>query len=216
VGAVLMVIAAVQSFIHPEPVNSAGMWWLAILGIVINGFAFLKIKKSNGTDQHAHYHEHSHAQENHNSKAIMLHLLEDVLGWIAVLIGASIIYFTGWYWIDGVLALGIAIFISYNAIRNLIATSRVLLQAVPANVDINKLAAELNTIEGVENIHDLHVWSLDGNYHVGSLHVVMSKQMPQPEKNIYEAVIELMNKYQIQHPTIQIETDLHNCKLADC
>lgn len=215
-GAVLMVIAAVKSFINPEPVNSAGMWWLAILGVAINGFAFLRIKKSNGTDQHAHHHGYSQANGNHNSKAIMLHLLEDVLGWIAVLIGASVIYFTDWHWIDGVLALGIAIFISYNAIRNLIATAKVLLQAVPGNVDLTQLTAELNTIEGVENIHDLHVWSLDGNYHVGSLHVVMSQQTLQPEKNIYAAVIELMDKYQIQHPTIQIETDLYSCKLANC
>jgi len=216
VGAVLMIVAAVQSFINPEPVNSAGMWWLAILGVIINGFAFLRIKKSNGKDQHAHHNGHSHVQENPNSKAIMLHLLEDVLGWIAVLIGATVIYFTGWYWIDGILALGIAVFISYNAIRNLIATSRVLLQAVPENVDLTQLVAELNTIEGVENIHDLHVWSLDGNYHVASLHVVMSKQAIHPGKNIYTAVMGLMNKYHIQHPTIQIETDLHSCKLAEC
>ncbi|RZK62960.1 MAG: cation transporter [Pedobacter sp.] len=146
----------------------------------------------------------------------MLHLLEDVLGWIAVLIGAVIIHFTGWYWIDGVLAISIAIFIAYNSINNLIATSNVLLQAVPVNLDLSKLNAELNTIKGIENIHDLHIWSLDGNYHIGSLHVVVNNPEPDLEQKIYTAVMELMTKYHIQHPTIQIERDMNNCKLTDC
>jgi cobalt-zinc-cadmium efflux system protein len=180
-GAVLMCFSAYQSFLNPEPVNSVGMLGLAILGIAVNGFAFLRIKQSNN---HAHHHGHAHTT-NHNSRAIMLHLLEDVLGWVAVLIGATVIYFTGWYWIDGVLALAIAVFIGYNATKNLINSMKVLLQSVPENVNIDDLANELKNIEGIENIHDLHIWSLDGSYHIGSLHAVVKTDYVKQEIDVF-------------------------------
>lgn len=211
-GATFMCISAYGSFIKPEVVNSTGMLWLAVLGILINGFAFLRIKKSNA---HDHHHGHSHTQ-NHNSKAIMLHLLEDVLGWIAVLIGAAVIHFTGWFWIDGVLALAIALFIGFNAGRNLIATMKIVLQSVPENVNMEKLSAELNTIHGVENIHDLHVWSIDGNYNIGSLHAVVNNDDKNRDADILSSILQLMNKHQIQHPTVQIERTAENCGLTTC
>src|SRR5690606_29764030 len=140
---------------------------------------------------------HSHSPGN-NSKAIMLHLLEDVLGWIAVLAGAIVIHFTAWHWIDGVLTLGIALFIGYNALKNLIATMRVFLQSVPDNVDIENLTKELSSLEGVGNIHDVHVWSLDGNYNVGSLHVVLKPGSASAEKEIFGRIIRLLHAYNVQ------------------
>lgn len=209
VGAVLMVVSAINSFIHPEKVDSTGMIWLAILGLAVNGFAFLRIK--NG----GHNHSHSHAGgENHNARGIMLHLLEDVLGWAAVLVGAGVMYFTNWYWIDGVLAIGIASFVGFNATRNLISTVSVLLQSSPAGVDVKQLTDELQGIEGIHSVHDVHVWSLDGNYHVGSLHAVVNPEI-HSKQDILGKVIRLMEKYKIHHPTVQIETD-HSCGLAAC
>lgn len=214
IGAVLMSISAYHSFINPEIVNGKGMFWLAILGITVNGFAFLKIKSSNS---HSHHHGHTHSHDtDFNSKAIMLHLLEDVLGWVAVLIGAVIIHFTGWYWIDGVLALAIAIFIGYNATRNLISTMKVLLQAVPKNVNVEELSNGLMKIDGIENIHDLHIWTLDGNYNIGSLHVVVNTIGKNREVDILSSVMQLMEKYKIQHPTIQIEPNTTNCRFVTC
>jgi len=209
-GAVVMTIGATESFINPEEVNSSGMLWLAVLGIAINGAAFVRIRNENG-DHHGHSHSH-----NLNSKAIMLHLLEDVLGWVAVLIGASVIYFTGWYWVDGVLALAIAVFIGYNATKNLAGTMKVLLQSVPENVNVEKQSLELSDIQGIENIHDLHVWSLDGSYNVGSLHAVVNIADQSFADTIYTAIVQLMGKHHIQHPTIQFETTIKNCRLASC
>src|SRR5690606_19401114 len=171
VGMSLMIISAVKSFFQPEEVNSVGMLWLALLGILINGFAFLRIKQSGGHSHHGHSHSHG---SNFNSRAIMLHLLDDVLGWVAVLAGATVMYFTNWYWIDGVLTIAIALFIGFNAVKNLINTMKVILQSTPENVNVEKMIAELNGIKGVENIHDVHVWSMDGNYNVGSLHAVVN------------------------------------------
>lgn len=208
IGAVFMSISAYKSFINPEPINSSGMLWLAILGITINGFAFFKIKKSL---EHSHSHGHSHS-----SKAVMLHLLEDALGWVAVLVGAVIIYFTNWYWIDSILTWGIALFIAYNATHNLISTMKVLLQAVPENINIEELSNELKQIDGVENIHDLHIWSLDGQYNVGSLHAVVNITDQNQADAISTAIYQLMNKHHIQHPTIQIESTVRNCMFVNC
>jgi cobalt-zinc-cadmium efflux system protein len=77
------------------------------------------------------------------------------------------------FWIDGLLALTIAMFIGYNAIRNMAETLRILLQAVPNDVDIESLKNELMSVGGVSEIHDLHAWSLDGEHHVGTLHAVV-------------------------------------------
>lgn len=210
VGGVLMCIAAVRSFYHPEPVNSSGMLWIAVLGIAINGLAFWRMRKD---EEKHHGHDHTHS---HNSRAVMLHLLEDVLGWVAVLIGAIVIYFTGWYWIDGVLTLAIAVFIGYNAINNLISTASVLLQSIPENVDVEKLSNELSHIEGVDNIHDLHVWSLDGNFNVATLHAVVHTAEDKQKESIFTAIINVLKKHHIQHPTIQLETTMDKCGLVGC
>ncbi len=216
IGAIFMIKSGMESFIQPKEVNSIGMLWLAILGVSINGFAFLRIKNGN-REHHHHAHNHSHGHShNHNSKAIMLHLLEDVLGWVAVLIGAIVIYFTGWNWIDGLLAIAIAAFISYNATKNLIGTLKVMLQAVPENVNIENLTTELNKIEGVVNIHDFHIWSLDENYNVASLHAVLESKDNGSENKIYKTISELFNKYNIQHPTVQIETNTQDCRFVNC
>ena len=213
IGGGVMVYNAIESFIHPQVVDSIGMLWLAVLGVAINGFAFLRINRAN---DHSHVHVHGEGGHNHNNRAIMLHLLEDVLGWVAVLIGSAVIYFTGWYWIDGVLTLMIAFFIGYNATKNLISTMKVMLQSVPENVDVQKLAKDLNEIAGVKNVHDLHVWSFDGQYNVASMHAVVDASNVQSENNIYNSIIQLMEKHNIQHPTVQFETSIRNCSLANC
>ncbi|MDR7128165.1 cobalt-zinc-cadmium efflux system protein [Algoriphagus sp. 4150] len=214
IGAVFMCVSAYSSFIDPKIVDGKGMLYLAILGIAVNGFAFLRIKRANG---HSHHSGHSHSHDaDFNRKAIMLHLLEDVLGWVAVLIGAVVIYFTGWYWVDGVLAIAIAIFIGYNATINLISTMKILMQAVPENVDIKKLSDELLQIPCIENIHDIHIWTLEGNYHIGSLHAVVNAIDKNREVDILPSILQVMDKYKIQHPTVQIETSRSDCSLVSC
>lgn len=212
IGSILMVINGIKSFITPEVVHSKGMLWLAILGIVINGFAFFRIKSGSG---HHHHHGHIHSHD-HNSKAIMLHLVEDILGWVAVLIGAIVIYYTGWYWIDGVLALAIAIFIGYNATKILINTLKVMLQEVPENINLEELSSELRNIKDVKNVHDLHVWSLDGNHNIGSLHLLVTNINTLKLDNIIKEANQIMNNYHIQHPTVQIETTDKNCEILNC
>lgn len=207
VGVVWMVFHALQSLIDPQPVHSIGMLWLAALGIGVNGLAYIKIKKA---------HQKDRRMPNHNRKAIMLHLLEDVLGWVAVCLGAIVIYFTAWYWIDGLLTLAIAAWIGLHASHNLHNTMKVLLQAVPESLSTTQIAQDLLMLDGVESIHDLHFWSLDGSHHVGTLHAVVNTNDPSRHQAIFQAINQILENHHIQHPTIQLETLSIACKRANC
>ena len=103
-----------------------------------------------------------------DQRAVMLHLLEDVLGWVAVLIGSVIIRYTGWYFIDPLLSVCIGVFILTNVCRNLYTIFRILLQATPEHMPEDKIKAILLEVPNVKNVHDLHVWTLDGENRFGS------------------------------------------------
>lgn len=202
VGASLMIYHSIRTFNDPKEVHSVGMLALGILGVLLNGAAFWKLKKQ--------------VENNVNSRAVMLHLLEDVLGWVAVIIGAIIIYFTQWYWIDRLLTLGIACFISYNAIKNIYQTMMIMLQSVPTEIDVNSLSNEIKDLDRVQDFHDLHIWTLDGNYHVASIHIIVDSYSDISLSLLYKDVSDIMKKYHIQHPTIQIESTEDHCELENC
>lgn len=197
IGSVIMLAKAIWVLRDPQPVNSTGMLWLAVLGVVVNGAAFLNLRKG-----------HSHG---HNTKAIMLHLLEDVLGWVAVLIGAIVIRYTHWYVIDPILSIAIACYILWNAGRNLVDTLKILLQSVPDDLDTALLTEELRQIDGVSDIHDLHVWSLDAHYTIGTLHVVVQDERWASCGTILSETAAILKKYGIQHPTMQLEKAGDHC-----
>lgn len=202
IGAVFMIVHAVQSFDVVKEVNSIGMFGLAVLGIAINGFAFLRIKREGAI---AHHHAHSHKMGDANSTAVMLHLLEDVLGWVAVLVGAIVIYFTQWYWIDGVLTIGIALFISYNAFRNLWNTFKILLQAVPEGIPVEILREEIENLPEIIAIEELFVWTMDGQNHIATIEI-KTEDFPLSEdrKRLINEIKSLFDGYHIHQVTIQI------------
>jgi cobalt-zinc-cadmium efflux system protein len=185
-----------------------GMLWLSILGIAINGAAFVRIKQS------GHHHGHTHSHDP-NSKAIMLHLLEDVLGWIAVLIGSILIYFTGWYIIDSILAIAIALFIAFNAGRNLLDTFRILLQASPAHINLDALSRELLQVKGVKAIHNLHIWSLNGRDHVGSLHFIPTALSEVVMEEAKKEIRIIMHRNNISNITIQVDMNEEACRAEE-
>lgn len=211
-GSLVMVQAAIHSFGEPKPIHSQGMFILAIIGIIANGLAFIRIKKESkelAHDHSGHHHETSHGHTHHhnpNSQAIMLHLLEDVLGWVAVLVGSIILYFTNWLWIDGVLTLGIASFILFNAIKNLRRTGRILLQAVPEGIPYEEIQNKILAIEGVAALEQFRIWSLDGSKQVSSGHVVVQKEID--SANVIAQVESLLQSYQINEITLQTKVAL--------
>ncbi len=161
VGSIFIVSEAIPRLFNPEAVLAKEMIWIAILGVIINGAAVLKLKKGNSL----------------NERAVRLHLLEDVLGWIAVLIGSILMYFFGWIWLDSVLSLAIAVFILVNAYKGIAMSLKVVMQGIPSDVSTEKIKMELEKMAGVDSIHDLHVWTMDGEYAVATLHIVCSEEL---------------------------------------
>lgn len=201
-GSVFIISEAIPRFWHPEPVSTGGMMWLAILGLVFNGAAALKLSK--GSDSL-------------NQKAVMLHLLEDVLGWVAVLVGSIIMHYTQWYWIDPLLSLAVAVFILYNAVRNLKSSFRIFMQAAPRNIHSEQVEEKLSRIPGVIAAHDLHLWTMDGSYVIFSGHLVVTDTSSMQEAaRVRQEAIVLLQSLGIQHATIQVETGDEHCGLEKC
>lgn len=141
---------------NPVP-HSMGMVGLAIVGIAFNGFAAWRLSKG-------------HTQ---NEKVLYWHLLEDVSGWVLILIGALIIRWTAWTWVDPALALVMGLYIFWNVLKNLRETVRLFLQGRPSDFNLAAFRTEVLALSGVVDVHDLHAWSLDGHQNVLSLHLVL-------------------------------------------
>lgn len=203
VGAAVIIFEAMPRIFHPEPVKVAGVLWLSVAGLLFNGLAVLKLRKGN--------------ERSLNQRAVMLHLVEDVLGWIAVLVGGVIMYFTQWYWIDPLLSLGIAAFILTNAIHNIIAVLKIFLQAIPDDFDEEELRTSLTALPGVIGVHDLHIWTMDGERNVLTVHLVVEENLqPGEVYSLKEEARQLMAGRNIQHPTLEIERRGEVCRLAGC
>ncbi len=197
IGCVLILYESIPRLFYPEEVMAEGMLWMAILGIVFNGLAALRL---------------SGGGKSLNSRSVMLHMLEDVLGWVAVLIGSLIIYYTSWYWIDPLLSIGVSIFILVNVIRNLRAILNVFLQTSPSDFDREGMEKELLTLDKVKSIHDTHVWSLDGSFNVLSIHLVVQSDVTVAEQiEIRTKANRIIRSYGVDHPTIALEFDGEDC-----
>ena len=201
VGAVIVLSHAIPQLWNPEESNAKGMMYLAILGVVVNGAAVLKLRKG----------------ESLNEKVVSLHLLEDVLGWVAVLIGSLIMMFFDAPIIDPLLSILITAFVLFNVYKNIKESMRIILQGTPSDVTIDEVKEEIVSIQNVTDIHDCHLWSMDGNYHILTAHVVLNdnyslKELPPIKSKIFEAV----EKYKIKHTTLSFELESEECELENC
>lgn len=203
IGSILIATEAIPRFFSPESVNSSGMVWLSVIGIFFNGLAFFRLRKNAGSSL--------------NQRAVSLHMLEDVLGWVCVLIGSIVMYFTDWYWIDPLMSLGIAVYILFNAVKNIGSALKIFLQSVPENFDEQKLFKSLKSLDEIVDIHDVHCWTMDGEYHVISLHVVVSNSVPLEEwHGVRNRVLEIIREQKIGHATVQLEPEEEHCALEHC
>lgn len=160
VGVVLVVRESVVRLLHPQMADARGMLIFAILGVLINGYAALKVKAGSSL----------------NERAVYLHLLEDALGWIAVLISSLVMLFVHLPILDPLISLLISAFILYNVVRNLRSVFRILLMEVPQNLDMATLESSIRQVRSVENVEDLHIFTLDGENHVLTLQVIVSEK----------------------------------------
>ena len=150
-------------------------------------------------------------------KVLSWHLLEDVIGWAAVLVGAIIIYFTDFYLIDPILTIGYTLFILvkwgvYGGLKNVV---NILMQGIPTSVDIEKIKQVILDIEEIKAVHDLHVWSLDGERNVLTCHVVLNNCSVAETKAVKESIEEQVKPFHISHLTIECEIE-GECVGTDC
>lgn len=197
VGSVFVIQASVERIINPEPSNAQGMFILAILGIAVNGAAIFRLKKGNSL----------------NEKAVMLHFMEDVLGWIAVFIVSVVMMFVNIPILDPILSLCISAWVLTNVYKNLKASFKILMQKSPSEVDSSHLLAEIEKIEEVKSLHDVHLWTLDGERHVITLHVVTCCKITVEEMaSVKNKIRVLCKQFGIYHATIEFETENEQCE----
>ncbi|MCT4600011.1 MAG: cation diffusion facilitator family transporter [Marinifilaceae bacterium] len=189
ISSVIVMVEAVGRILNPEAVDARGMLWLAIIGVFINGLAAFRLSKGNSISQ----------------RAVYLHIMEDVLGWIAVLVSSVVMMYWKLPILDSILSIAISTWVLYNVYKNLRRTFAVLLQAIPKDVNVSLLEKEIKGIEGVVDIHDVHIWSLDGESHVMSLHLVLDDISQIQKVDIKKKVKALSLKFNIVHITNEIE-----------
>lgn len=201
IGSVIILTQAIPAIFNPGNPDEEGMLIIAILGVIFNGLAFFKLESGHSL----------------NERVVRLHLLEDLLGWVAVLIASIIMNFFEVPVLDPILSVAIAIFIAFNAVKNLISSLRILLQAVPEEVQIKELENLISGIEGVKSVHDTHIWTLDGKYNILTIHLVVEKNMSMKETiKIKQEARKLAKEQQIQHATLEIGLEGEPCELENC
>jgi len=192
-GSIIIIFQAIPRLFNPEQVNAFGMVGIAVIGIIFNGAGFFLLKKG----------------ESLNEKVLSWHLLEDVLGWVGILVGSVIIYFWKFYILDPIMTLGLAAFILYNVTKNLKEAINILLQGVPKHINLEAVKNDITAIKGVIDIHDIHIWSLEGETDICTAHIVLDDETlksPEPTK---QAIKETLQKHHIEYSTIELESRYH-------
>lgn len=157
VGSVYIISEAIPRLITPSTPHVEGMIGLALLGLAVNGFAAWRVSKGTSLSE----------------RMIVLHLFEDVMGWALVLVGAIVMKFYDVPRIDAILGILLALWIIVNAVRNMKQALRVFFQGVPADLDLGEIEKKILAVPGIRSIHHTHLWSLDGEHHVFTGHLVL-------------------------------------------
>ena len=195
-GSVMVIYNAVLRIINPTEINYNGMIIFAIVGVCINFGAVILTRDGDSLNQ----------------KAVNLHMLEDVLGWIVVLVGAIVIRFTDFYIIDPLMSIGVAIFILINALNNLKDVLDLFLEKTPRGISIDEIAEHICEVEGVLGVHHIHVWSIDGRNNYATMHVVVNGDSHTIKHNIRDE----LKERGIGHVTLEFEAEGEHCHDEIC
>lgn len=191
VSSFFVIVHSAGKIINPVEINYDGMIIFAVIGIIVNAIVAYITRKG-----------HSF-----NEKVINLHMLEDVLGWIIVLIGSVIMRFTGLSIIDPILSIIVSGFIIFKAFEHLKVVIDLFLEKTPDDISINSIKRKLLKIDGVISVHNFHVWSIDEDHDYATLHVVVDEV----DSDIKEEIREELGDRGIEHSTIELETEDEVC-----
>jgi cobalt-zinc-cadmium efflux system protein len=171
-------------------VASVPVFVVGVLGLVVNVIAFLMLRAG--------------AAESINVHGAYLEVLSDMLGSVGVIVAATVMWTTGWHWVDPVIGAAIGLFILPRAFRLGRDAMRVLVQAAPPELDVNDIEHALLAIDGVTGVHDLHVWTLTSEMHVLSAHVQVRDEQSN-RRVLAEAQTTLTERFGLDHATLQVE-----------
>ena len=195
-GSAAVIYNAVLRIITPAEINYNGMIIFAVFGVAVNFIAAMVTKDGDSLNQ----------------KAVNLHMLEDVLGWVVVLIGAVVMRFTDLKIIDPILSIAVAAFILINAIKNLKEILDLFLEKIPHGIEIDEIKEHLLEIQGVLDVHHIHIWSMDGQNNYATMHIVTNEN----SGDIKEKVRHELSEHNIGHATLEIEAEGENCHEQNC
>jgi cobalt-zinc-cadmium efflux system protein len=196
-GSIWILFEAIPRLWNPVMPMAEGMALLAVFGVIVNGYAAFKL---------------SHGKSL-NERVLNWHLLEDVLGWVAVLIVSIILIFVDWPILDPLLSIGFTLFILVNVLRHLGSTVKLFVQASPDPEVYRKIREQLTSLELVDDAHHLHFWSLDGERHVLTAHIVVSKELECSERALLKQQIsQQLAAFELAHTTIELEYPDEACR----
>jgi len=200
IGSLYVITEAVGRILEPEHTDAKGMIFFAVIGVLVNGYAAWKL--SSGKTM--------------NEKVASWHLVEDVLGWVAVLVVGIILNFKDIHYLDPALSLLITIYILWNVFIRLKQTLFIFLQGVPEDLDINKIESKILNIDFVNSIHHMHIWSLEGEHNVFTAHIKIDDNSNLNNfKKVKFDVKDILKEYKFEHYTVEVEFNDENCDLDD-
>lgn len=200
-GSILVLVTAIPKIFHPSQPQTEGMIVLACMGIAANGLGAWLLSRGDTLNQ----------------KVISWHLVEDLLGWVVTLIAGIAMTFGNFPILDPIISVVFTLFILLGVFRSLRAITRLFLQGTPPGVDLPAILAEIKGIEGVRGTHDSHIWSLDGEMHVLTMHVIVAPHLNLEEVSLIKKSIKAITQNSGQiHTTIEIETENESCPDQNC
>lgn len=195
-GSILVIYNAIKRIITPTEINYNGMIIFAVVGVCVNFCAAIITREGNSLNQ----------------KAVNLHMLEDVLGWAVVLVGAVIMRYTDFYIIDPIMSIGVAIFILINALKNLKQIIDLFLEKTPNKIDISEIKEHIFEIDGVIDVHHIHIWSMDGYNNYATMHIVTNGDSHEIKHKVKDELAE----HGISHATLELENENEHCDSREC
>ena len=192
-----ILVQAIPRLLHPQHPDANGMVLFALVGVAVNAAAMFKLSGQKGM----------------NARVIALHLLEDVLGWLAVLLVSIVLLFRSVPMLDPLLAIMITLYILTGVVRNLRAMVPVFLQAVPHDVSLDKVIDEIEKTGHVRGVHQAHLWSLDGERTVFTAHLEIDRDLePAEHTAVKEEIRTLVARHGIYHSTVELEYPGEVCR----
>lgn len=199
IGSVWVLTEAIPKLLQPEMPIVEGMIALAVFGVLVNGFAAYKLSKGKTL----------------NERVLNWHLLEDVLGWVAVLIVSIVLLFVDWPILDPALSIVFTLYILFGVEKNLWSTTRLFLQAAPDKALSESLHQCLSTLDDVRSVHHLHLWSLDGEHHVLTAHLVLRCALTlEQQLHLKRTIADRLREFDLAHTTIEFEFGEEACRDA--